>query len=123
MSCEHIQFDNLCGNSCKITGASVTADCGSFTGERCAPMLALDVREGRLDLDEIDRPMNAAVRAVLIQLGDLEPEPPPLLVKPRTYAPRNRRRKGKGKWQWSPEARARQSERQRQWWAERKAAR
>jgi len=121
MPCEHIRFDNLRGTQCGVTGVSVTADCGSFTGERCAPMLALDVREGRLALDEIQRPMNAAVRSVLIHLGDLEPEAPPLpLGKPRTYAPRNR---GKGKWKWSPEQRARMAETKRKWWAARKAAR
>ena len=121
MPCEHIRFDNLRGTQCGVTGVSVTADCGSFAGERCAPMLALDVREGRLALDEIQRPMNAAVRSVLIHLGDLEPEAPPLpLGKPRTYAPRNR---GKGKWKWSPEQRARMAETKRKWWAARKAAR
>ena len=125
MPCPHIRPTGFEEYSCAITGASVDLDCGDFTGERCAPMLALDVRDGRLTLDEIMRPMDKAVRSVLIQLGELEPEVPPLpLGKPRSYVARNRRRRqGKGKWKWSAEQRARLGETKRKWWAQRKAAR
>ncbi len=126
MRCLHIRFDNLSGTSCTVTGASVSADCGALR-ERCAPMLALDVREGRLALDEIPSPMNGAVRSVLIQLGGLEPEIRVVpMGKPRVCVPRNRGRKkgkGRGRWTWSPEQRAKLAETKRKWWADRRAAR
>jgi len=127
MPCRHINSLGWREYECGITGASVDEDCGEMGGP-CAPRIALDVKAGKASLDELPRPMRRGVQAVLIQLGEIEPEEQPeqesvgvearRLTRPRRKAGRVR----KNHWRWSDDGRARLSAAKKKWWADKKAA-
>lgn len=97
---------------CRISGASVEADCRSLSGDPCLPIKALMVHRGQIRIEDVPPRERDAVLAVVARLRGEEFVP--------TFVGRRQRKESRRGWKWTAAQRARMSEMKRGYWAERK---